>query len=64
MAATDAGAFRAATFNASLNRSTEGELIQDLATPNDPQVQTVAEIVQGGLLVGNFSRSSGKAEIR
>jgi hypothetical protein len=38
--------FRAATFNASLNRATEGDLIADLATPDDSQAQAVAEIVQ------------------
>ncbi|MDJ0729286.1 MAG: phytase [Crocosphaera sp.] len=37
---------RFATFNASLNRNTEGELIADLFTPNDQQGKTVAEIIQ------------------
>jgi hypothetical protein len=37
---------RFATFNASLNRNTEGELIADLSTPADVQAQTVAEIIQ------------------
>jgi glycerophosphoryl diester phosphodiesterase len=40
------GAFRAATFNASLNRASEGQLVANLATPGDAQAQTVAEIVQ------------------
>lgn len=35
-----------ATFNASLNRGAEGELIQALSTPDDPQAQAVAEIIQ------------------
>ncbi len=34
------------TFNASLNRSTAGELVTDLSTPDDPQAATVAEIIQ------------------
>lgn len=37
---------RVATFNASLNRSSEGELVGDLSTPGDPQAQAVAEIIQ------------------
>jgi glycerophosphoryl diester phosphodiesterase len=46
MTASNAGAFRAATFNASLNRSAEGELLTDLAAPDDAQARTVAEIIQ------------------
>lgn len=37
---------RFATFNASLNRSNQGELVSDLSTPDDPQAQAVAEIIQ------------------
>nr|WP_240675190.1 endonuclease/exonuclease/phosphatase family protein [Cellulomonas endophytica] len=37
---------RVATYNASLNRSAEGELATDLATPEDPQARAVAEVVQ------------------
>lgn len=37
---------RVATFNASLNRATEGALINDLSTPNNAQAKAVAEIVQ------------------
>jgi len=37
---------RVATFNASLNRATEGALIADLGTPDNTQARTVAEIVQ------------------
>ena len=37
---------RFATFNASLNRAAEGELIADLSTPDDPQAQAVAEVIQ------------------
>lgn len=37
---------RFATFNVSLNRNTEGELITDLSTPDNSQAQAVAEIIQ------------------
>jgi hypothetical protein len=37
---------RFSTFNASLNRNTEGELVADLSTPDDVQAQTIAEIIQ------------------
>ena len=37
---------RFATFNASLNRSAEGQLITDLSTPDNAQAQVIAEIVQ------------------
>jgi hypothetical protein len=37
---------RFATFNASLNRSAEGQLIRDLSTPDNAQAATVAEIIQ------------------
>lgn len=37
---------RFATFNASLNRAEEGELVADLSTPDDRQAAAVAEIVQ------------------
>ncbi len=37
---------RFATFNASLNRSAEGQLVSDLSSPNNAQAATVAEIVQ------------------
>jgi hypothetical protein len=35
-----------ATFNASLNREEEGQLITDLSTQNNEQARTVAEIIQ------------------
>jgi 5'/3'-nucleotidase SurE len=41
-----AGEIRFASFNASLNRSAEGELISDLSTPDNAQAKTVAEIIQ------------------
>ncbi len=37
---------RFATFNTSLNRSEEGELITDLSTPDNEQAQAIAEIIQ------------------
>jgi len=37
---------RFATFNASLNRAVEGELVADLSTPDDVQAQAVAEVIQ------------------
>ncbi|MGJ3252244.1 MAG: phytase [Elainellaceae cyanobacterium] len=41
-----ADSVRFASFNASLNRSSEGELIDDLSTPDNEQAQTIAEIIQ------------------
>lgn len=53
---------RFATFNASLNRSRAGELVEDLSTPDDPQAQAVAEIVQRArpdvLLVNEFDHDA------
>jgi len=40
------GTIRVATFNASLNRATAGELRRDLATPDDPQARTVAAVIR------------------
>jgi hypothetical protein len=37
---------RIATYNLSLNRAAEGELVADLSTGTDEQAQTVAEIIQ------------------
>lgn len=37
---------RFATFNASLNRSTEGDLVRDLSTPDNDQARNVAETIQ------------------
>jgi hypothetical protein len=41
-----ASTVRVATFNASLNRSAEGQLVADLSTPGNAQAATVAEIIQ------------------
>ncbi|MEJ2312180.1 MAG: endonuclease/exonuclease/phosphatase family protein [Gemmatimonadales bacterium] len=49
---------RFSTFNASLNRFNEGDLVSDLSTPNNTQAQTVAEIIQQArpdvLLINEF----------
>ncbi len=37
---------RFASYNTSLNRSNEGELISDLSTPDNPQAKLVAEVIQ------------------
>lgn len=37
---------RFATFNASLNRGTQGALVTDLSTPDNAQAQNVAETIQ------------------
>jgi hypothetical protein len=44
--AMPAGGFRIATFNASLNRAAEGELVEDLSSPDDQQAANVAAILQ------------------
>lgn len=37
---------RVATFNASLNRAVQGDLVRDLSTPGDTQAAAVAEVIQ------------------
>ncbi|KRF09136.1 endonuclease [Arthrobacter sp. Soil782] len=37
---------RFATYNASLNRSAEGELVEDLSTGHDEQARRIAEVIQ------------------
>ncbi|MEL6522220.1 MAG: endonuclease/exonuclease/phosphatase family protein, partial [Pseudomonadota bacterium] len=37
---------RVASFNASLSRDIEGQLIADLSAPDDPQAKAIAEIIQ------------------
>jgi endonuclease/exonuclease/phosphatase family metal-dependent hydrolase len=37
---------RVATFNASLNRASQGALLRDLSTPGNDQARTVSEIIQ------------------
>jgi hypothetical protein len=54
---------RFATFNASLNRSFEGQLIADLSTPSNAQAKTIAEIIQRTrpdvLLINEFDFDAG-----
>jgi hypothetical protein len=61
-------AVRFATFNASLNRNFEGQLIADLSTPANAQAQTIAEIVQRTrpeiLLINEFDFDSGREALR
>lgn len=45
-AASPTDPVRFATFNASLNRNAEGQLVQDLSTPDNAQAQEVAEVIQ------------------
>jgi hypothetical protein len=49
---------RFATFNASVNRNAEGELVATLSTGQDPQIRNVAEIIQRArpdvLLINEF----------
>jgi hypothetical protein len=59
---------RFATFNASLNRNFEGQLIQHLSTPGNAQAQTVAEIIQRTrpevLLINEFDFDAAGAAAR
>ncbi|WP_053202245.1 endonuclease/exonuclease/phosphatase family protein [Jiangella muralis] len=41
-----AAELRVATYNLSLNRAAEGELVDDLSTGADPQARAVAEVIQ------------------
>lgn len=65
-AAEEPAALRIATFNASLNRAAEGELVVDLSTPDDPQAREVADVIQQVrpdlLLVNEFDYSPGAVE--
>ena len=42
----DHGKLRFATFNASVNRNADGQLLQELSNGDDPQLRNVAEIIQ------------------
>jgi hypothetical protein len=54
---------RFATFNASLNRFNEGDLVSDLSLPGNAQAATVAEIIQRArpevLLINEFDYDAG-----
>ena len=58
---------RVATFNASLNRAAEGELVADLSTPDDPQAREVAEVVQrvrpDVLLINEFDHAPAAVDL-
>ena len=57
-----------ATFNASLNRNFEGQLVADLSTPDNVQAKTVAEIIQRTrpdvLLINEFDFVDGNVRGR
>jgi len=59
---------RFATFNASLNRSTQGALVTDLSTPDNLQAQNVAETIQrvnpDVLLINEFDYVDGGPAVR
>lgn len=59
---------RFATYNASLNRGAEGQLVTDLSTPANAQAGAVAEIIQRTrpdvLLVNEFDYDAGHAALR
>ncbi len=58
---------RFATFNASLNRFNQGDLANDLSTPDNAQAQAVAEIIQRArpevLLVNEFDFDPAAADL-
>ncbi|QIG40131.1 endonuclease/exonuclease/phosphatase family protein [Microbacterium sp. 4R-513] len=58
---------RVATFNLSLNRNTQGELVEDLSTGDDVQARTVAEIIQRAdpdvILLNEFDYVEGGAAV-
>jgi hypothetical protein len=62
------GTVRFATYNASLNRSTEGQLVADLSTPANAQAGAVAEVIQRTrpdvLLVNEFDFDAGHVALR
>lgn len=53
---------KVATYNASLNRNFEGQLVQDLSTPDNVQAKAVAEVIQMNqpdvLLINEFDYNS------
>ena len=67
MAGTSERDVRFATFNASLNRAAQGELITDLSTTTDIQAQAVAEIIQRTrpdvLLINEFDFDDGDVAV-
>ncbi len=62
-----ARSLRVATYNLSLNRAAEGELQADLATGDDPQARTVAEVIQRAdpdvVLLNEFDHDATHASV-
>jgi Endonuclease/Exonuclease/phosphatase family len=60
-------AVRFATYNASLNRSTEGQLVRDLSTPGNAQAGAVAEVIQRTrpdvVLINEFDYDAGNVAL-
>ncbi len=58
---------RFATYNASLNRNTDGQLVRDLSTPDNAQAGAVAEIIQRTrpdvVLVNEFDFDAGRVAL-
>src|SRR5687767_8671282 len=58
---------RVATFNASLNRSAQGQLVADLSTPDNAQARAVAETIQRTnpdlLLLNEFDHVEGDVAV-
>ena len=63
----DAGTVRFATFNASLNRAAEGQLVADLSTGTDQQARNAAETIQRArpdvVLVNEFDYVEGEVAV-
>ena len=61
--ATKVSELRFATFNASLNRGSAGDLVRDLSTPGNAQAAAIAETIQridpDVLLVNEFDHVEG-----
>jgi endonuclease/exonuclease/phosphatase family metal-dependent hydrolase len=58
---------RMATYNASLNRGAEGQLLADLATPDNQQARNIAEVIQRNnpdiLLLNEFDYAEDNAAV-
>jgi hypothetical protein len=59
---------RFATFNASLNRGTQGALVTDLSTPGNVQAQNAAETIQRVdldiVLINEFDYDTARVAVR
>jgi hypothetical protein len=58
---------RFATFNASLNRAAEGQLVTDLSTPDNAQAREIAEVIQqvrpDVLLINEFDHAPAAVDL-